>query len=256
MATCSARAPCWQSLRWLQQLQEAASRSATCRPAPNKGRPLEPASSLGASRRQAAQCRAKRCSVSHAVTAARRREDVNVITANPKTAGVARWIFLALWGHKAWTHGDKAAKEYVTKVRQRCLGLGEHHEERYLSLICGGMLSHEVWVALASRNLAKHGMAWHGGCMVVVLLLWPSESGAVDAQSCCTSCFLHRHQLPGPHRFLHRQQSSGPQSCPCPPSTLQPREQGRCWQGRLAKLAAIPSCTPDSTCLPGHCTPT
>lgn len=47
------------------------------------------------------------------------REDVNVITANPKTAGVARWIFLALWGHKAWSKGDKAAKEYITKVFDR-----------------------------------------------------------------------------------------------------------------------------------------
>ncbi|GAB4819353.1 hypothetical protein N2152v2_006399 [Parachlorella kessleri] len=47
------------------------------------------------------------------------REDVNVITANPKTAGVARWIFLALWGHRAWNKGEKAAKEFVTKVFDR-----------------------------------------------------------------------------------------------------------------------------------------
>lgn len=44
------------------------------------------------------------------------RDDVAVITANPKTAGVARWIFLALWGAKL-SKGKKAATKYVTKVR-------------------------------------------------------------------------------------------------------------------------------------------
>lgn len=43
------------------------------------------------------------------------RNDIEVITANPKTAGVARWNFLALWGHKM-KQGDKSAKEYVTQV--------------------------------------------------------------------------------------------------------------------------------------------
>jgi ABC-type sulfate transport system substrate-binding protein len=42
-----------------------------------------------------------------------------VIVANPKTAGVARWIFLALWGSKM-KKGAAAAKEYVTKVGQTC----------------------------------------------------------------------------------------------------------------------------------------
>eukprot|EP00887_Chlorella_sp_A99_P007787 scaffold20.g7787.t1 len=46
------------------------------------------------------------------------REDVQVIVANPKTAGVARWIFLALWGHRM-AKGTNAAKEYVTKVFDR-----------------------------------------------------------------------------------------------------------------------------------------
>ncbi len=44
------------------------------------------------------------------------RPDVEVITANPKTAGVARWNFLALWGHRM-AKGDTAAEEYVTKAR-------------------------------------------------------------------------------------------------------------------------------------------
>lgn len=40
---------------------------------------------------------------------------LQIIVANPKTAGVARWIFLALWGSKM-KKGDAAAREYVTKV--------------------------------------------------------------------------------------------------------------------------------------------
>ena len=44
------------------------------------------------------------------------RDDVAVVTANPKTAGVARWIFLALWGVKLGK-GKKAAMQFTTKVR-------------------------------------------------------------------------------------------------------------------------------------------
>jgi sulfate transport system substrate-binding protein len=43
------------------------------------------------------------------------REGVQVVVANPKTAGVARWIFLALWGH-AMGRGEAAAIDYVTRV--------------------------------------------------------------------------------------------------------------------------------------------
>jgi sulfate transport system substrate-binding protein len=45
------------------------------------------------------------------------REGVQVVVANPKTAGVARWIFLALWGHKM-KKGEAVAREWVTQVRQ------------------------------------------------------------------------------------------------------------------------------------------
>lgn len=48
------------------------------------------------------------------------RDDVAVITANPKTAGVARWIFLGLWGFKLKA-GKKAATQYVTKVFDQVL---------------------------------------------------------------------------------------------------------------------------------------
>jgi sulfate/thiosulfate transport system substrate-binding protein len=45
------------------------------------------------------------------------RDDVRVITADPKTSGVARWNFLALWNSAIKTGGDEAkATEFVTKV--------------------------------------------------------------------------------------------------------------------------------------------
>lgn len=43
------------------------------------------------------------------------RPDVSVITANPKTAGVARWNFLALWGHKQ-SKGEEASLDFCKKV--------------------------------------------------------------------------------------------------------------------------------------------
>ncbi len=45
------------------------------------------------------------------------RDDVQVITANPKTSGGARWNYLALWGHITQSGGDEAAAlGYVSKV--------------------------------------------------------------------------------------------------------------------------------------------
>jgi sulfate/thiosulfate transport system substrate-binding protein len=45
------------------------------------------------------------------------KDDVKVITADPKTSGVARWNFLALWNSVIKTGGDEAkATEFVTKV--------------------------------------------------------------------------------------------------------------------------------------------
>lgn len=42
---------------------------------------------------------------------------VRVVTANPKTSGVARWNFLGLWGSVIGSGGGEAqAKEYVTSV--------------------------------------------------------------------------------------------------------------------------------------------
>ena len=47
---------------------------------------------------------------------------MQVITANPKTAGVARWNFLALWGHKMG-RGDRAAQDYCRQVRSHLVVL-------------------------------------------------------------------------------------------------------------------------------------
>ncbi|MCL1469624.1 sulfate ABC transporter substrate-binding protein [Argonema antarcticum] len=45
------------------------------------------------------------------------KNDVKVITANPKTSGGARWNFLGLWGSITRTGGDDAkAQEFVNKV--------------------------------------------------------------------------------------------------------------------------------------------
>ncbi|MBV5260559.1 sulfate ABC transporter substrate-binding protein [Synechococcus moorigangaii CMS01] len=44
-------------------------------------------------------------------------DDLEVITANPKTSGGARWNFLGLWGAIAQTGGTEAeAREFVTKI--------------------------------------------------------------------------------------------------------------------------------------------
>ena len=52
------------------------------------------------------------------------RPDVYTVCANPKTAGVARWNFLALWGHKM-AKGDAAAEKFVRDVFvQVGVGLG------------------------------------------------------------------------------------------------------------------------------------
>lgn len=47
------------------------------------------------------------------------RSDVKWITADPKTSGIARWNFLALWNHKMITSKDeKVAEEFITKAYQ------------------------------------------------------------------------------------------------------------------------------------------
>ncbi|MGI0487813.1 sulfate ABC transporter substrate-binding protein [Pantanalinema rosaneae CENA516] len=47
------------------------------------------------------------------------RDDVKWITADPKTSGIARWNFLALWNYKMITSKDeKATEAFITKAYQ------------------------------------------------------------------------------------------------------------------------------------------
>jgi len=48
------------------------------------------------------------------------KEGIDVVTANPKTSGGARWNFLSLWGHKTLVEGvgDEVALDFVTRVYQ------------------------------------------------------------------------------------------------------------------------------------------
>jgi sulfate transport system substrate-binding protein len=46
------------------------------------------------------------------------RDDVQVVTPNPKTSGGARWNYLAAWGYayKKNNNSDEAAKAFITKL--------------------------------------------------------------------------------------------------------------------------------------------
>ncbi|GJQ08401.1 hypothetical protein GpartN1_g192.t1 [Galdieria partita] len=45
------------------------------------------------------------------------RSDLEVVLTNPKSAGVARWNFLSLWGHKVFCDADEiTARNYVQQV--------------------------------------------------------------------------------------------------------------------------------------------
>lgn len=48
------------------------------------------------------------------------RDDVSVITPNPKTSGNGKWSFLAIWGSVVWTGGtDEQARDLVKRVYRR-----------------------------------------------------------------------------------------------------------------------------------------
>jgi Bacterial extracellular solute-binding protein len=44
------------------------------------------------------------------------KDGINVITANPKTSGVAKWNFLALWNSAVKAGDESKAQEFVKKV--------------------------------------------------------------------------------------------------------------------------------------------
>ena len=46
------------------------------------------------------------------------KDDISIVTANPKTSGVARWNFLALWGSQAETGKEAQALDFTSKVYQ------------------------------------------------------------------------------------------------------------------------------------------
>ncbi len=46
------------------------------------------------------------------------KDDISIITANPKTSGVARWNFLALWGSQAEMGKEDKALDFTSKVYQ------------------------------------------------------------------------------------------------------------------------------------------
>lgn len=48
------------------------------------------------------------------------RDDIAIITPNPKTSGGARWNYLAAWGYALKQSGSEAgAKEYIRQLYQR-----------------------------------------------------------------------------------------------------------------------------------------
>ena len=67
---------------------------------------------------------------------------MDVITANPKTAGVARWNFFALWGARM-DKGEAAALDYVTKA-----GLLQHTRPKSHSRHPDASLAMQTWGVL------------------------------------------------------------------------------------------------------------
>ena len=53
------------------------------------------------------------------------RDDVKIITPNPKTSGGARWNYLAAWGYadKTYNHDETQIKDYIKKLFQNVLVL-------------------------------------------------------------------------------------------------------------------------------------
>lgn len=115
------------------------------------------------------------------------KDDVQVITANPKTSGGARWNFLAFWGSVTHTGGDEAkALQFTTKVYKNApvlpasareasdlffqQGQGDvlinYEDEVILAGLNGQKLSYVVPkvnisidnpVAVVDKNVDKHG---------------------------------------------------------------------------------------------------
>jgi len=85
------------------------------------------------------------------------RPGVNVVTANPKTSGGARWNFLGLWGSITQTGGTEAqAKAYVTSVYRNVENLPKDAREASDVFLKRGqgdvLLNYENEALLAKRS--------------------------------------------------------------------------------------------------------
>jgi sulfate/thiosulfate transport system substrate-binding protein len=98
------------------------------------------------------------------------REDVQVITPNPKTSGGARWNYLAAWGAARRAGGDAAAREFVASLYRRvpvldagARGATTTFAQRRMGDV---LLSWENEAFLARREFAEAGLE----------IVWPRVS--------------------------------------------------------------------------------
>lgn len=85
------------------------------------------------------------------------QDNIQVVTANPKTSGGARWNFLALWGAMTQTGGDEAAAlQYTTKVFKNAPVLPRDAREATDAFFNQGqgdvLINYENEVLLAKQN--------------------------------------------------------------------------------------------------------
>ena len=88
------------------------------------------------------------------------KDGLNIITANPKTSGVAIWNFLALWGSVTQTGGDeRQALDFITKVYKNAPLLPKDAREASDVFFKEGkgdvLLNYEDEVILAEQNGQK-----------------------------------------------------------------------------------------------------
>ncbi len=88
------------------------------------------------------------------------RDDIRVITPNPKTSGGARWNYLAAWGYARRTLGsDEAAREFVAKLYRNVPVLDTGARAATTTFIERGqgdvLLAWENEALLATREMAR-----------------------------------------------------------------------------------------------------
>jgi sulfate/thiosulfate transport system substrate-binding protein len=87
------------------------------------------------------------------------------VVANPKTAGVARWIFLALWGHKMRKgKGDAEPMAYVTRVFENVVvqprDAREASDVFYKQKVADVLLTYENEVVLTNQVQPGISLSW------------------------------------------------------------------------------------------------